>query len=455
MVDAQVLFVTMRYSGGLFSSDKIYPVPISAFSWDAAKEELQLDLEEETLQDAPGFDENWPDPSDPNYDQAVYDYWVGVFPELPQPAVTEAAKLAGAVAKVSNMIGLAVMNPKEESLGEIEDIIINIELQLLNSVVLEFQEYTGVGTAQYVLPLAAFELDLSRVDEDNPLVTPLLNMSPNNLRNGPTFSGYVDLSDPNWSEPYQSWWERMQRYTEQVVTPLTLAGTAWELQSFGEPEDLLPAMPGTRLTLNFMVEKYAGFGGCDWYLGVYAAQADHMLRFQTPAQTRVGCTVDIATQQGTFITSLLNVTEYDLLDGKLIAYTVMNQRLLTFVPAQPVPFETTTWALKILRSETRWYPTILGTEITARFEGNQVSGSAGCNTYTATFERTDDKLTISDLTVTEMACTEPEGIMDQEEVYLSLLQTTDSMVQLDGMLPLADVQGEPILLFGAKDVEGP
>jgi uncharacterized protein YrrD len=33
MVDSQVLFVTMNYSGGLFRSDKIYPVPVSAFSW--------------------------------------------------------------------------------------------------------------------------------------------------------------------------------------------------------------------------------------------------------------------------------------------------------------------------------------------------------------------------------------------------------------------------------------
>jgi hypothetical protein len=43
--------------------------------------------------------------------------------------------------------------------------------------------------------------------------------------------------------------------------------------------------------------------------------------------------------------------------------------------------------------------------------------------------------------------------MSQEEEYLSLLQTVGSMVQVDGMLLLADVQDQPVLFFGAKNVE--
>jgi heat shock protein HslJ len=280
-------------------------------------------------------------------------------------------------------------------------------------------------------------------------------MSPNNMRNGPTFSTYFDLSDPNWSEPYQSWWERLQRYTENEVTPLTLAGTTWALESFGEPEDNLPVITGTHLTLNFMVDRYAGDGGCDWFLGVYTADTDHLLRLQTPAQSRLGCTTPIATQQGTFLTSLLNITEYDLNEGKLIGYTVQNQRLVTFAPAEPVSFETTTWELRFFRGESRWQPGLLGTLITAQFEGDQLTGSAGCNTYEATFEKNEDKLTISNLTSTDEACTEPENIMYQEEVYLEALQNTGSMLQLDGMLQLSDARDQPMLLLGVKTVEEP
>jgi heat shock protein HslJ/sporulation protein YlmC with PRC-barrel domain len=454
LTNGQVPFVTMNYSGGLFQSDKIYPVPVSAFSWDPNKEELQLDLDEETLQDAPGFDQGWPDPANPTGDQEVYKFWLGIFPELPTLAEAETAKQSGAVTKVSLMLGLEVFNPKDESLGQVEDMIVNVELQQLSGVVLNFDTYTGGGEAQYVLPLAGFELDNSTADEDNLLGTPRLDMSPNNLRYGPTFSGDVDLSNPNWSEIYQSWWQRMQSYAEEVVTPLTLTGTAWEAESFGEPEDNLPVIPGTRLTVNFLGDKYGGSGGCDWFRGVYEAGTDHTLRLYTPSQTRAGCTnVAIVSQQATFISSLQNILEYELKDDKLIGYAVMNQRLLTFVPAEPVPFETTTWALRFFNNDTRWYPGLLEVEITAQFEGDQVSGSAGCNTYTATVERNGDQLTISNLTVTEKSCTEPEGIMSQEEEYLSLLQSTGSMTQVGGALQLEDGREQPLLLFGIKREE--
>ena len=116
MVDGQILFVTINYSGGLFQSDKVYPVPASAFSWDADREELQLDLDEGTLQDAPGFDRGWPDLADPEFDQEVYDYWLELFPELPVPPEADEPEPVRAVAKVSEMVGLEVIIPADESL---------------------------------------------------------------------------------------------------------------------------------------------------------------------------------------------------------------------------------------------------------------------------------------------------------------------------------------------------
>jgi heat shock protein HslJ/sporulation protein YlmC with PRC-barrel domain len=455
MDEGQILFVTMNYSGRLFQSDKIYPVPAGAFSWDADREELQLDLDEDALQDAPGFDRGWPDLTDPEFDQEIYDYWLGIFPELPTPAETDLSELIGAVAKVSDMIGLEVNNLNEESLGEIDDIIVNVDLEQLSSVVLSFKNLLGlIGTDQYVAPLSAFELDLSGVDRNNPLGTPLLDLSPSNLMNAPTFSSFVDLTDPNWSEPYQGWWQRMASNAEQTVTPLTLAGTAWELESFGEPEDNLPVLPGTRLTLNFGVERYVGTGGCNWFLGVYTALADHSLRLQTPAQSRTGCEpVGIMEQEGTYMSSLLNIAEYQLEADRLLGYAVHNQRLLTFVRAEEIPFEATTWLLQFYRSGTRWRSDLIGTEITALFEGDQLSGSAGCNSYQATVERDGDRLTISNLTTTELTCAEPEGIMTQEEQFLEVLQTVSSLNQIGGVLQMATADGQEAMVFGVDSSE--
>ena len=64
---------------------------------------------------------------------------------------------------------------------------------------------------------------------------------------------------------------------------------------------------------------------------------------------------------------------------------------------------------------------LAGTEITARFVGNQIVGNAGCNQYAGFIIPVNDYFNINGLSVTEMVCTEPPGIMEQEQDYLSSL----------------------------------
>jgi uncharacterized lipoprotein YbaY/heat shock protein HslJ len=64
---------------------------------------------------------------------------------------------------------------------------------------------------------------------------------------------------------------------------------------------------------------------------------------------------------------------------------------------------------------------LAGTEITARFVGNQIVGTAGCNQYAGFIVPVNDYFNINGLSVTEMACAEPPGIMEQEQDYLSSL----------------------------------
>ncbi|NKQ36278.1 MAG: META domain-containing protein [Chloroflexi bacterium] len=64
---------------------------------------------------------------------------------------------------------------------------------------------------------------------------------------------------------------------------------------------------------------------------------------------------------------------------------------------------------------------LTGAEITARFVGNQIVGSAGCNQYAGFIVPVNDYFNINGLSVTEMVCAEPPGIMEQEQDYLSSL----------------------------------
>ncbi|MCP4360498.1 MAG: META domain-containing protein [Chloroflexi bacterium] len=93
---------------------------------------------------------------------------------------------------------------------------------------------------------------------------------------------------------------------------------------------------------------------------------------------------------------------------------------------------------------------IPGTEITALFTADQISGSAGCNGYSGNVIPLNDYFVFGPLVATAMACAEPEGIMEQERDYLASLQGTAGyqyQYQADGssvvvglqlLYPLAD-----------------
>ncbi|MGE5602672.1 MAG: META domain-containing protein, partial [Nitrososphaerales archaeon] len=67
---------------------------------------------------------------------------------------------------------------------------------------------------------------------------------------------------------------------------------------------------------------------------------------------------------------------------------------------------------------------VAGSTITMDFgTGGQLQGSAGCNTYSATYNASGDALTISPPRATQMYCDSPEGVMQQEQQFLAALQS--------------------------------
>ena len=81
---------------------------------------------------------------------------------------------------------------------------------------------------------------------------------------------------------------------------------------------------------------------------------------------------------------------------------------------------------------------IEGTEITATFNSSegQVSGSAGCNIYGGRYQITGSMLSFSEIYFTEMACMSPEGVMEQEQEFLTLLSSAQSFQADDTTLTI-------------------
>ena len=106
------------------------------------------------------------------------------------------------------------------------------------------------------------------------------------------------------------------------------------------------------------------------------------------------------------------------------------------------------WFLESYGEQNNMIAVIEGTEITATFSSDQgeVSGSAGCNTYFAGYEVKSSELVIFELAYTEMACISPEGIMEQEQEYLSLLANAQSF-EIDGATLIIICSGGQQLYF--------
>ena len=80
------------------------------------------------------------------------------------------------------------------------------------------------------------------------------------------------------------------------------------------------------------------------------------------------------------------------------------------------------------------------------FDGGNLTGNAGCNTFSSTYTVTGDAIEIGPITSTKMACEEPMSTV--ENAYLAALESVDKVAILDdGKLQLWDDGGKTTLAF--------
>ncbi len=91
---------------------------------------------------------------------------------------------------------------------------------------------------------------------------------------------------------------------------------------------------------------------------------------------------------------------------------------------------------------------LTGTEVTARFgTDGSLSGSGGCNNYSGGFMAFDQTLRMSNVTSSQALCSQPEGIMEQENTFMSLLNQASKMRISAGQLEVFDSNSNRILVF--------
>lgn len=119
-----------------------------------------------------------------------------------------------------------------------------------------------------------------------------------------------------------------------------LAGTQWQLISFGPAENEMPAVPGAMVTLEFGADGHAGGNsGCNSYGGPYTVEGD-TITFGEMVSTLMACAdTSVMEQEGQYLDALSSAGHFALEGDQLTLWYGEDDGQLNFVALPPLAGE--------------------------------------------------------------------------------------------------------------------
>jgi heat shock protein HslJ len=193
----------------------------------------------------------------------------------------------------------------------------------------------------------------------------------------------------------------------------------------------------------FIDGTVAGSTGCNRFTASYTQDGD-ALEIGTIAVTHMACPPPADAVERAYLAALERVASWSREQDELTLAGADGDALLRYRPASPVG----AWTATSVRQPGAVSSPLPGTDITADFgDDGKLTGSAGCNTYSGTYRTDGDKMTIGDVSATEMACDGPDGIMEQEQGYLDALPLTASYSVEGSKLSLLTAEGSYVATY--------
>jgi heat shock protein HslJ len=237
-----------------------------------------------------------------------------------------------------------------------------------------------------------------------------------------------------------------------VEEELTLEGPTWLLESYLNLEgQQTERLPQTRVTINFVDGEVSGSAGCNNYFGPYEVDGNNLTVGPLGSTMMMCIQDDTAIQETAYLANLGNVASYAILDNQLQLQDAEGQTVLIYNVDEATSLTGTDWIVTGYNNgQGGVVSVVIDTEMTALFDENGlVSGSAGCNNYRASFEADDTTISIGPAASTRKMCAEPEGIMEQEALYLAALEMA-ATYEIDGSrMDLYDEEGARVVQFEA------
>lgn len=232
-----------------------------------------------------------------------------------------------------------------------------------------------------------------------------------------------------------------------------LEGNLWRLESYaGSDGQLVEVIPGSEVTAEFADGQINGSAGCNRYFGSYELSGQDLTMAGPFGITEMFCDSPpgIMDQESQYIATLQDAASYEIDGDQLQIANANGEIILVYALVQPTSLEGTSWLMLSYNNGTGGLVSaLLGTEITAEFMDGTVSGLAGCNSYSASYELDGNHISVGPAVSTRMFCGEPEGVMEQENQYLAALQSAATYEIKANVLTMFDGEGTRMVTYQA------
>lgn len=221
-MENRISYMVVSYGGVMGLGDKYFALPYGAFeSRSVEPDKLFINISDETLKNAPGFDKsNWPNMADPvlraliDAHYSTVDHKAADDANRPATPVDKnaAAMNAGPVKKglpwarrASAVIGADVRNPANENLGDIEDLVINTHTGVVQYAVLSFGGVMGLGDKLFAIPIASLQ---TKADDDKFV----LDVPKDRLKAAPGFNkdNWPDFADAQFRSNVEQYYNNRE-----------------------------------------------------------------------------------------------------------------------------------------------------------------------------------------------------------------------------------------------------
>jgi heat shock protein HslJ len=233
-----------------------------------------------------------------------------------------------------------------------------------------------------------------------------------------------------------------------------LTNTIWFLRKFNFGAGFGPVARALNVTLNFDGSgKLNGVVGCNSYQGTYGTGGARVgIGNITVTQNTCSNEKDALTQEGQYPSMLPLGTGFGIFSTRLLLNKIDGSPLAEYVAIFDRPaLVGTTWRLLAFGGATgKPVPALADVAVTAFLNGSGgLTGSAGCNTYQASYTTSRDALTIRAPSSTNKSCDSPSGVMEQEQRYLAGLPSVATFTVAGPFLQLFTHDGAVFAIYRA------